>query len=226
MKRLVLVLVAMLQTLLIFGQSRSSSEVFVEIPERGNYVVYLDDDFAGSAKGRFRFYEVYRSIPTLIVMKDSQEVFRKRINVPANTRMLFSYSKRSGLRNVVNLPVFDRGQYALDNWDRSFSNNNGDEPIGHEVMTTEEHAKLMEIFKREPFEQNQLKLIKAAVKTNLMTTKQLITFLNQFYFDSKKLELAKYAYPYIADPKNFVAVTETLDFQSSKDQIFALMNKE
>ncbi|MNR44584.1 hypothetical protein D3C85_1633450 [compost metagenome] len=59
-----------------------------------------------------------------------------------------------------------------------------------------------------------------------MTTKQLIAFLNQFYFDSKKLELAKYAYPYIADPKNFVSVTETLDFQSSKDQIFALMNKE
>jgi hypothetical protein len=163
MKRLVLLFAIMLQTALTFGQNRSTSEVFVEIPERGNYVVYLDDDFAGSSKGRFRFYDVYRNSPTLVVKKDSVELFRRRINVAPNTRMIVSYSKRSGLRNVVTLPIFDRGQYALDDWDRSYAGN-GTGFEYEEAMTDEEFKDAMTVINNEMFPKNKLALAKTTLK--------------------------------------------------------------
>lgn len=227
MKKLVLLFAVLLQTSFIFGQSRSTSEVFVEIPDRGNYVVYLDDDFAGSAKGRFRFYDVYRNSPTLVVMKDSMEVFRKRVNVAPNTRMILSYSRRSGLRNVLTLPIFDRGQYALDNWDRSFANNNqGPDYEYNEAMTDEDFNDAIGIIKNEMFPKNKLALAKTTLKNSRITTNQLLTLLKVFPFDEEKIDLAHFAYPYVVDRKNYIKVPKALMSLFAQEDMINWINKQ
>jgi len=225
MKRLVLLFAVMLQTALTFGQNRSTSEVFIEIPERGNYVVYLDDDFAGSSKGRFRFYDVYRNTPTLVVKKDSVELFRRRINVAPNTRMIVSYSKRSGLRNVVTLPIFDRGQYALDDWDRSYAGN-GSGYEYEEAMTDEEFNDAMKIIKDEISSKTKLVIAKTTLKNSMISTNQLLIMMDDFPFDGEKIELAHYAYTHVTDPKNFIKVPKALMSLFAQEDMIKWISKQ
>ena len=229
MKRLVLLFAVMLQTAFIFAQGRSSSssasEVFIEIPERGNYVVYLDEDFAGSSKGRFRFYDVYRNSPTLVVKKDSVELFRRRINVSPNTRMIFSYSKRSGLRNLVTLPIFDRGQYALDDWDRSFAGNGAGFEY-EEAMTDEEFKDAMGVINNEMFPKNKLALAKTTLKNSRITTGQLLIMMKAFPFDEEKIDLAHFAYPYVTDHKNYIKVPKALMSLFAQEDMIKWISKQ
>lgn len=231
MKRLVLLFAVMLQTAFIFAQGRSSSsssstsEVFIEIPERGNYVVYLDEDFAGSSKGRFRFYDVYRNSPTLVVKKDSVELFRRRINVSPNTRMILSYSKRSGLRNLVTLPIFDRGQYALDDWDRSFAGNGAGFEY-EEAMTDEEFKDAMGVINNEMFPKNKLTLAKTTLKNSRITTGQLLIMMKAFPFDEEKIDLAHFAYPYVTDHKNYIKVPKALMSLFAQEDMIKWISKQ
>lgn len=227
MKRFILCLAVLLQAALVFGQNyRSTAEVFIEVPDRGNYSVRLDNDLIESSKGRFRFFDIGSSSATLVITRDNQELFRRKISIPQNSRLIASYTQRSGLRTLLTLPLFDRGQYALDNWDRSIYTTGRGDIDYQEVMTAEEFNRIMGMVKREMFEDNQLKIMKTAISTSMITTSQLITFLRIFPFDNKKLDLAKYAYPYIADRKKFIAVTEVFDFQSNKNEILNLINKQ
>lgn len=232
MKRLVLLFAVMLQTAFVFAQGRSSSssssstsEVFIEIPERGNYVVYLDEDFAGSSKGRFRFYDVYRNSPTLVVKKDSVELFRRRINVSPNTRMILSYSKRSGLRNLVTLPIFDRGQYALDDWDRSFAGNGAGFEY-EEAMTDEEFKDAMAVINNEMFPKNKLALAKTTLKNSRITTGQLLIMMKAFPFDEEKIDLAHFAYPYVTDHKNYIKVPKALMSLFAQEDMIKWISKQ
>lgn len=223
MKRFVLWAAIMLQAALTFGQNyRYSSEVFIEVTDRGNYTINLDNDFAGTSKNRFRFYEV-GNYPLIVIKRDTVEVFRKRIRVQPETRLIASFSKRSGWQTVSLLPIFDGNQYALDDWSGSIAMSR---PIYQDgLMTAKEFAELNTMIKDEPFSDRKIKLIKTALNGALITTVQLTELIKNFDFDDKKLEIAKYAYDSLADRKNFFKLTTLFAFQSSKDEIMAIANK-
>ncbi|MBC8986239.1 DUF4476 domain-containing protein [Pedobacter sp. N36a] len=220
MRKLLFLLVLLLQSDFIFAQhTRSTAELFIEIPERGNYVVYVDDEFAGSSKGRFRFYEIRNSAPTVVVMKDNAEVFRRRINLPMNARLLAGYSSRGGWRNISTLNLYDRGQYALDNWDRAiFSDRPGPGQIEDrpEVMTADEFKQLLSMINRESWADGQVKLVKIALKSSWITADQAYELLRLLKFGGDQLAFAKYIYPFIADKKNAMRMANLFRFPTDK----------
>ncbi|MBB2149971.1 DUF4476 domain-containing protein [Pedobacter gandavensis] len=232
MKKLFFLFIILLQGTVSFAQNtRGTAELFIEIPDRGNYVVYLDDEFAGSSKGRFRFYEVRNSSPTVVVMKDNAEVFRRRINLPINARFLARYSTRAGWRNISTLNLYDRGQYALDNWDRAIFNDrpgSGQGPTKNfnEVMTPDEFKQLLSMVNRETWADEQLKLIKIALKNSMMTTDQVYELVRVLKLGGDQLELAKYAYPFIADKKNAMKIANVFRFSLDKPTFFDFIAKQ
>lgn len=231
MKKLLFLFVVLLQSTFIFAQnSRGTSEIFIQIPERGNYVVYVDDEFAGSAKGRFRFYDVRNNYPTVIVMKDNAEIFRRRISLPMNSRLVASYSPRTGWRNITTLNIYDRGQYALDNWDRPIFNerpNQGQNPGRYdELMNPEEFQQLLAMVKKESFSDEQKKFIKVSLKNTMMTTDQVFELLKVLKFDGDRLEMAKYAYPFLADKRNALKLSAAFGFSLSKQEFVDFVDKQ
>lgn len=232
MKKLLFLLVLLLQTSFIFAQnSRGTAELFIEIPERGNYVVYVDDEFAGSAKGRFRFYDLRNNSAMVVLKKDNEEVFRRRISLPINARLLASYSNRTGWRNIATLNLYDRGQYALDNWDRTILNDRPGPGQGvgdpyDDFMTPEEFLQLRAIVAKETWADEQTKLIKIALKSSSLTTDQVYELLKVLKLGGDHLELAKYAYPFLADKKNAIKLANTFRFPLDKPAYYDFIAKQ
>lgn len=230
MKKLLFFFVLFLQSSFIFAQNtRSTSELFIEIPERGNYVVYVDDEFAGSSKGRFRFYEIRNNAPTVVVMKDNAEVFRRRINLPMNARLLAGYTSRGGWRNISTLNLYDRGQYALDNWDRAiFSDRPGPGQIDDrpEIMNADEFKQLLSMINKETWADGQVKLIKIALKSSWITSDQAYELVRVLKFGGDQLELAKYIYPFISDKRNAMKIGNLFRFPTDKSAFIDFMAKQ
>ena len=232
MKKLLFLLVLLLQSSVIFAQnSRGTTELFIEIPDRGNYVVYVDDEFAGSPKGRFRFYDLNNSSAIVVVKKDNAEVFRRRISLPINARLLVSYSSRTGWRNIATLNLYDRGQYALDNWDRTIVNDRPGPGQGtgdpyDDFMNPEEFLQLRAIVAKETWADEQTKLIKIALKSSSLTTDQVYELLKVLKLGGDHLELAKYAYPFLADKKNAIKLANTFRFPLDKPAYYDFIAKQ
>lgn len=238
MKKLFFLFIILSQGTFSFAQNtrgtadtRATAELFIEIPDRGNYVVYVDDEFAGSSKGRFRFYEVRNSAPTVVVMKDNAEVFRRRISLPMNARLLGSFSTRGGWRNIATLNLYDRGQYALDNWDRAIYNDRPGPGQGvldpyDNLMNPEEFQQLRAIVAKETWADEQTKLIKIALKNSTLTTNQVYELLSVLKLGGDHLELAKYAYPFLADKKNAIKLANTFRFPLDKPTYYDFIAKQ
>lgn len=232
MKHLLLLITIFFQSTILFAQSaRSSSEVFIEIPDRGDYVVHVEGDFLGTSKGRFRFYDIRNSAPTIVVMKDNAEIFRRRINLPFNTRLVASYSQRTGWKNLSTLNLYDRGQYALDNWDRAIfidrpAPGQGSGSRYDELLSPEEFRLLLTTVKKESFSDQQKKVIKIGLKNVLISTGQLVELLKVLRFDGDRMEIAKFAYPYLSDKKNALRVGEAFGFSMSKNEFFEFLEQQ
>lgn len=69
------------------------------------------------------------------------------------------------------------------------------------------------------FEDTRLETAKTILSTNCMSTSQINQLLQKFSFASNKLELAKFAYDYCIDPRNYFKVVNTLTFDSDKQDL-------
>lgn len=230
MKKLFSLFILLLQGTFSFAQNtRGTAELFIEIPDRGNYVLYVDNEFAGSSSGKFRFYDIRNSSATVVVMKDNAEIFRRRINLPMNARLLASYSTRGGWRNIATLNLYDRGQYALDNWDRAiFIDRPGPGQIEDrpEIMTADEFKQLLGLVNRETWADGQEKLVKIALKSSLVTTDQLYQLLGVYKLGGDRLQLAKYAYPFLADKRNAMKISGVFQFSTDKTEFIDFIAKQ
>ncbi|WP_316746966.1 DUF4476 domain-containing protein [Pedobacter gandavensis] len=232
MKKLLFLFAVLLQTTFSFAQNgRGSSELFIEIPARGNYVVYVDNEFAGSAYGRFRFYDIRNNFATVVVMKDSTELLRKRVNVPMNARLIVRYSQKTGWRPIATLNLYDQGQYALDNWDRPLMNNRpgpGPGLILEEVaiMTPSELELLLPMIRKGTFTDDKKQMIKVALKNTMVTADQLIPIIKTLNSETDRVEAAIKAYPSVVDKNNFYKIAGILNGYFEKKEIMDFIEKQ
>lgn len=68
---------------------------------------------------------------------------------------------------------------------------------------------------------------KQIVSNKCVTTKQVKQMLQLFTFEESKLDMAKYAYGYVADPANYYSVNDIFTHSSSKDELseYCMENK-
>lgn len=69
------------------------------------------------------------------------------------------------------------------------------------------------------FESTKLNIFKQALAYNYFTTAQVCDIMEQFWFESNKLEVAKLSYPKTIDQQNYYLVNNQFGFSSSVNQL-------
>lgn len=228
MKPYILLVLALLGAQLSFAQNnRSKAEVFIQIEDQGNFTVYLDDEFVGSANGRFRFYDVYNTRPTLSILQGNKRIFSTKIDLHLDQRLVLNYSARRGLQFYKELNIYKDRQYALNDFDNYIDNyNTGIVPPTKPRPAENSKAfnDLSILVKKESFDDDKIKLIQAYVAYNDLSTMQVAILLKNIISDDKKLSLAKSLAPAISDIQNYYTLKESFTFISTKDNFIAFLN--
>ncbi len=93
--------------------------------------------------------------------------------------------------------------------------------VGCSVPVSRQRFKsMLEAIENESFDDGRLRVAKTVIRTNAcLTAVQLRQMMNLFSFDENKVELAKFAWDYLYDLSNFHLIYDTLDFESSKEEL-------
>lgn len=89
------------------------------------------------------------------------------------------------------------------------------------AATPEEVARMVNQLKSESFDNNRSELAQAMVTSKLLSTADIKRLLGTFTFEDNKLDFAKFAYDYVADPENYFNIASVFTFSSNKT---ALLN--
>ena len=73
--------------------------------------------------------------------------------------------------------------------------------------------------KNEPFKDDRMKLLNAALAGSDFTSAQCLQLTNLYTFDDDRMEIMKIMYPRIVDKEAFFTVINTLTFSSSKEKM-------
>lgn len=66
---------------------------------------------------------------------------------------------------------------------------------------------------------DKVRTIKMYLENKTLITEQVLEILNWLSFEGSKVEVAKYCYPKVSDPDNYLMVSNKLGFQSSKREL-------
>ncbi len=114
----------------------------------------------------------------------------------------------------------DEEDYDLKSRDRDrdhhdYNKNNWNHYQGD--MSTARFQALVNEVRNTSFESSKLNVIRGAMAQNKLSSNQLLSLLQEFSFESSKLDLAKELYPKIIDRENLYLINSAFSFQSSKD---------
>ena len=76
------------------------------------------------------------------------------------------------------------------------------------------------------FDETKVSTAKAILSKNCVSAEQVIKLCNLFSFEDSKLTLAKYAYRYTTDKKNYFKVNDVFSFSSSKEELNRFVSGE
>jgi hypothetical protein len=102
------------------------AEVFIRIPENGVFSVTLDNQNMTLGTGKFRFFEVRPGNILLKISLNGRTLFKSRLNVNQNKRMILDYFTWDGLYllQTVNLRTYGPNQdNYYDMWDHVWNDN-------------------------------------------------------------------------------------------------------
>lgn len=218
MKNFLLLALILLNAQLSLAQNtRSSAEVFLLIEDRGNFTVSLNDEFIGSTKQKFRFYDVYNTTALLSISQGNQKILNKQIQIKPNERLILNFSLRQGLRTIKALPMYRNGDYVLNDFDNYYSNTPEQNNNSYQFDT------FLAQVKREAFDDNKIKLIQAQSPYLRLTTAQTATLLKTFFKDENKLITVKSLMRSIVDPQNIYLLNDAFTFSSGKEEFLSFL---
>ncbi|MBC6608324.1 DUF4476 domain-containing protein [Hymenobacter sp. BT188] len=98
-------------------------------------------------------------------------------------------------------------------------------PGAYQVMTPQDVDALAQALANRSFDSDKLLVARQALSETGIRADDLRHLLTQFDFDKDKLELAKYAYPAVADRQNFYRVYDVFRFSSSARELEAFVER-
>jgi hypothetical protein len=94
-------------------------------------------------------------------------------------------------------------------------------------VTREEFADMLQSIKKESFNSTKLTLAKNIIKSRpCFSTGQVRDIVNEFSFESGKLEIAKFAYDYTVDKANYYRIADAFTFSSSKEDLMKFIESK
>lgn len=234
MKTTIFLGLAMLFATLSFAQNnRRSAEVFLQIVNPGKYNVYLDDELVASSNGRFRFYDVYNSAPTLSIIQGNTTILKQQIRVIPEQRLILSLDNRR-LNTLKQLNIYRNRQYALNDFDGYTGDyNTGIVPpvlpqpeLSYRLLSEDAFQAFLVQYRRENFDDGRLRMINVVTKNSSLLSAQVRILLKSFNFDDQRLKVATKLYKNVADPQNYFTLSDIFVFPSNKDDFLKYLEKQ
>jgi hypothetical protein len=135
-----------------------------------------------------------------------------RSSVPDNA----SGYEYPGEENAVPTPMSSTSQAASHG---SANNNPVASPVSLGSISEEKMEKLKTSVDAKSNDTEKLKIIKDALKKETLSTFQLSNMMDWLLFESTKMELARWAYPIVADNENYRELLSKFSYSSSKEEM-------
>lgn len=103
--------------------------------------------------------------------------------------------------------------------DRDFRNKFPGNNTAPRLIDDATFTSFVEAIKHESFDDSRMAIAKSGVDQNYFTSAQAKQVISLFSFESNKLEIAKYMYGRITDPKNYFIVYSAFTFSKSKEEL-------
>jgi hypothetical protein len=103
----------------------------------------------------------------------------------------------------------NRGGY--NNQDNDRENNQG--------MSAETFSQFKQTLGKESFDNTKLTIAKQVIAMNYLTSAQVKEVMQQFDYETSKLDIAKYAYKYTVDKGSYFIVNDAFTYSNSKDEL-------
>lgn len=94
-----------------------------------------------------------------------------------------------------------------------------DHYVGYTAMSPTDFMMLKQSVLHANFESTRLETAKMALANNYLTSQQVASIMNLFWFESTKLDFAKAAYNHVVDPQNYFQVNNEFSFDSSVSEL-------
>lgn len=130
----------------------------------------------------------------------SKLVYNGYINVPAASEIVYSLNLYNQLLLIATNPIWG--------WNPS-------PPPPVFGMAPQTFNQLIISLNNTPFDNTRLNIAKQAIMSNGATSQQILELMGMLTFESNRLDLAKFAYRYVADPNNYFVVNNGFTFNSS-----------
>lgn len=89
----------------------------------------------------------------------------------------------------------------------------------YRVMTTADVDALVQFLRSKPLDSNKLPVARQALDESLIQARDLRRLLQAFDSEKSRLDLARYAYPRVADQQNFDQTYEAFEYESSVQEL-------
>ena len=156
-------------------------------------------------------------------------VYRTRINIKNNTRLVLDYFTHQGLYLLGTYNLRNNyGNVWNDTWNSPYGNGNGNswdpyddyqndygygDTYGN-VMSEREFSSFLQMLKKQSFDDRRLDFLKSQLNRTDFNTRQIKAVMKEFSFDKNRLEFAKMAYRNCVDKRNYFELYDTFDFES------------
>ena len=210
-----------------------NSEVFLRIPQNGNYTVEVGDQMMSNSTGKFRFFDVQFGTVPIAIYENNFLIYRANLRLQTYTRLVLDFFPNKGLYLLGNYPV-ENNLYGITEWDDIWNNPygnqngywNGNSGYSGNVMNNQDFSSFISSVKRSgSFDKDKMSVIKMTARNANFTSQQSYSLLKTMDFDDNKLEVAKLLYTRCVDRQNFYLVFEAFDFSASKIKLTDFISK-
>lgn len=212
-----------------------SAEVFVRIPEYGNFSVQINDQYISNNIGKFRFFDLDAGMNWILIYQDNYLVYKSRIYIESNTRFILDYFTNYGLY-LLDSYILRNNAYGFNNWDDVWNSpysgvgyNDNIRGGGHQhnqpvyVMQALDDQSLdrliRHIKKTYSFDRDIANFIEGEIGHTQLTAFQIGRLIDLMSFDTDKVKVAKFLYKNCVDPVNYYLIYEKFSFRSSVDKV-------
>lgn len=92
-------------------------------------------------------------------------------------------------------------------------------PIPNCAVDGSEMSTIIQSIESKTFGNSQMSQAKNILKSKCLTSQQIKQMLYVFDFEHERLEMAKFAYGYVADKNNYYVVNDVFEFSHSSDEL-------
>ncbi|WP_426474506.1 DUF4476 domain-containing protein [Chryseobacterium balustinum] len=197
------------------------AEVFLRIPEQGNFSVELADQLISNNSGKYRFFDLPSGRIPISIYENGFLMYRTTLNVRNNSRLVLDFFTNEGLYLLDSYPL-QNGYYGFNNWNDIWNNPYGNSGnIGNinypNVMDNQTFQQFLSKMKEDAwFDDKKIIFINQQGRHAMFTSEQISVLVKDLSFDKNKIALAKSLFSKCVDKQKYFVVGDALDFESSR----------